>query len=252
MSDLLDEPRLLGGQLDLQGVVVDRGHHDLVTERCAVRRTAVVFGGALDPAELVRVTGSELRVERALPRILEVCGRHRVAVGPRPVLTEMEGDQRALDVPRLCESRLGLERVRVELDDQVEQDVRRRRVLGDARVECRRIGPQATVMTCSAAGCSAVGRRSGVAACRVVIVVVATATGGSEREDCHERGNEQEPCLSSHFRPPLSFQSNGRTVCTPHGHWVLRRTSAPEVSATGGRDAPRWGCRRAWSYSLRR
>ena len=83
VRDLLDEPRLLRGQLDLERVVVDRRDRDLVAERVAVLLAAVVFGGALDPVELVGVVGRELGVERPLPRVLEVLRRHRVAVRPR-------------------------------------------------------------------------------------------------------------------------------------------------------------------------
>ena len=255
VRSLLDEPRLLGGQLDLQGKVVDRGHHDLVTERCAVRLTAVVFGGALDPAELVRVAGRPApdreRRFHAYSKSAAVTGSPFVHVPSWRRWKVTSGPSTSHDSARAgtASSVSGLSltsgsiRAPTTFADVVSSAIPGSSAGGSA--------PHAIVMTCSAAGCPPSVAAPGVVACCAVIVVVATATGGSERENCHERGNEQEPCLSSHFRPPLSFQSNGRTEVSPHGHCALRRALAPEVSARGGRGARRSGCRRASLCSRR-
>ena len=86
---LLDEPRLRGGQLDLQRLVVDRVDPDLLGERVAALLAAVVVLRADDAVELVGVVGGELGRDRPLPRVLEVLGGDRVAVRPRPVGPEV-------------------------------------------------------------------------------------------------------------------------------------------------------------------
>ena len=85
MRRLLDEPRLRGRQLDLEGLVVDCLHTHLVGERVAVvllRIAAVVLLRPDDAVELVGVVGPKLGRHGALPRVLEVVRGDRVAVCP--------------------------------------------------------------------------------------------------------------------------------------------------------------------------
>ena len=75
VCDLGDEPRLRARQLHLERALVERLDTDLVAEPGAVLLAAVVLGGTHDPVELVGVARGKLRVEDALPGVLEVgCG----------------------------------------------------------------------------------------------------------------------------------------------------------------------------------
>ena len=61
VAHLLHEPRLRGGQLHLEGPVVQSLDADRVAQRVAVLLAGVVVGGADDSVELVRVVGGQLR-----------------------------------------------------------------------------------------------------------------------------------------------------------------------------------------------
>jgi hypothetical protein len=128
---LLHEPRLRRRQLDLEGLVVDRGHADFVAQGGAVVLLRVT-GGVLvrtdDAGELVRVVRSQLGRDGALPRVLEVTGHDRIAVRPLESIAKDEGDGLAVlaRLEALGRGGHGIE-ILVELDERVhdvEQDVR--------------------------------------------------------------------------------------------------------------------------------
>ena len=187
VADLLDEPGLRRRELDLEGRVVESLDPDLVGKRVAALLAGVVVGGADDPVELVRVVGGELGRDRPLPRIFEVLRGDRVAVRPLPVRAEVErhGLSVLAHVPALGEAGHGRQVVPQlhERVHDVQEDVRRRRVGRQARVERRRLGPPAhcddLIRGRLSAGATACGRRAAAA-------LIAAATGGREnggRED---------------------------------------------------------------------
>ena len=94
---------------------------------------------ALDPVELVRVVGAELRRDRPQPRPDDVVSGDGRAVGPLDVVAEVERDVGAADIPALRERRLRCEVRRLaEPHDRrvdVADDERGRRVGREARVE---------------------------------------------------------------------------------------------------------------------
>src|SRR5581483_11168823 len=110
VRQLLDEPGLRRGQRDDQLVLADRLDADLVAKRVAVRlrRVArVVRLGSLDPAELVRVVGAQLRRDRAEPRVdVVLCGR-RGTVLPADLRVQVQRHGAALDGPALRGAGLG-------------------------------------------------------------------------------------------------------------------------------------------------
>ena len=143
---LLDEPRLRRGQRDLEAVLPDRLDPDLVLQRVAVRlaRVAAVVGlGALDPVELVRVVRTELRRDRPQPREHVVRGGDRLAVRPLHGRVQLDVDDLALDRPAGGRARKRLQLRRgAELHErlhEVQDDVGRRRVGCETRVERRRL-----------------------------------------------------------------------------------------------------------------
>ncbi len=138
----------------------------------------------------------------------------------------------SVDVPALGQRWLGLAGVRIQLHERIHQgqdDVRRRRVRGLARVERRRLGtpgdPEHLLR----------GLSAGVGRPRVVggtVVVVSTAPGCAERQDRDECRDEQEPSVSSHCCPPLVHQTAARRSCRA-ATWSL---DAPVRSKLGRRE----------------
>ena len=147
VAHLLHEPGLCGGQVHLERARIDRLDPDLVAKRGAVLLASVVFGGADDSVELIRVVSGELGRDSPLPGPLEVLGRHRVTVGPLPIAPEVEGDSLAVlaHVPALRQAghRLQVVPQQHEGIHDVEEDVGRRHVRGEPRVERRRLGSPA-------------------------------------------------------------------------------------------------------------
>ena len=193
VCELLDEPWLRRRQRDLERAVIDRVDADVVGHRRAVGLAAVVLLCALNAVELVGVVGRELRRDRALPRPFVVLGRHGVAVRPLAVLAEGDGDGLAVlrDLPALGEVRDRIE-VLIEHDQRVHdvgQDVARRRVARQARVERRRLGPPVDGDDLLGGFRPAFFFLRGARARRVpTIVVVATATGGDQGETGDHHG----------------------------------------------------------------
>ena len=213
VRDLPEEPGLLRRQLHLERVVVHGGDGDLVGERRTVGLAAVVLRRALDAIELVRVVGRQLGAERPLPGVHEVLGGDRIAVRPRRVLVEVERDGGPVDLPAVSRDGLGLERVGIQLHERVHQgqdDVRRRRVRGLARIERRRLGAPGDaehLLRCRRVPPVSVAPVSPGGA---LVIVVAAAPGGAERQDGGERHDEQEPSVSTHFCPPVVSRTAAR------------------------------------------
>ena len=135
--------RLRRGERHLERLVVCRLDRDLVSERGAVLLTLVVLDAALDPVQLIRVVARQLGRERALPRVLVVLRRHRVAVRPLRARLQVVDHLGAVDVPAVGHRRHGVQLV-VQLDERIEDvqdELRGRRVRREAGIEVV-LGPE--------------------------------------------------------------------------------------------------------------
>ena len=147
VGEQVREPGLGLPERDADRPLVERLDPDPVAEALAVALARVVGKRALDPVHDVGVASCELRVELALPRVLEVLGGDRPAVRPASSVAQKDRVDlsAAADRPARRQVGHGLQRPTVETHERIHEVVRHlrgERVGADLRIQGRRLTRQ--------------------------------------------------------------------------------------------------------------
>lgn len=126
-------------QRHLQRVIVERLHADVIGFRFAL----VILLAVLQVVQLIRVVRGGIRVEKLLPRIFKIVGRHRLPVAPLCVFAQVERVREAIvrNLPFLGDPRLhfAVFSEACQAFHDVDEHLARRRVRRFGRKQRRRL-----------------------------------------------------------------------------------------------------------------